>query len=61
MTAYLKESLDRGVINRNEFRIALRYESVEDDNMDVFTVASDVITLDQAIHDMPLLNPKSPI
>lgn len=61
MTGWLKESLDRGVINRNEFRIALRYESVEDDNMDVFTVASDVITLDQAIHDMPLLNPQNPI
>ena len=61
MTDWLKESLDRGVINRNEFRIALRYESVEDKNMEIFTVASDIITLEQAIHDMPLLEPKQPL
>lgn len=54
LVEWLKESLDRGVINRNEYRLAIKYSSVEDENMNEYTVSSDVLTLDQAINDFPL-------
>jgi len=61
MMAWLKPAIDIGLINRNEGRVAMRYPISQDKNMDIYTVASDIITLDQAIHDMPLLEPKQPM
>lgn len=57
MSEWLGKALDRGVINRNEYRLAIKYSALEDDNMDTYTVASDIMTLDQAINDFPLNPP----
>tara|TARA_R110000803_G_scaffold63443_3_gene124122 strand:- start:176 stop:1576 length:1401 start_codon:yes stop_codon:yes gene_type:complete len=49
LVEWLKESLDRGVINRNEFRMAIKYTATDDNDMDVFTVQSDVISLSESL------------
>ena len=49
MGKWLDSALDRGVINRNEYRTAIRYIESEDANMDVHTVSSDVYSLEEAI------------
>ena len=41
--------LDRGVINRNEAREITTFMKLEDENMEVLTVANDLLTLDEAI------------
>jgi hypothetical protein len=41
--------LDRGVLNRNEVRDITTFIGVENPSMDVYTVAADLITLDEAI------------
>lgn len=61
MMEYLKPAIDIGLLSRQEGRIAMRYPESDDPDMEIFTVQSDIITLKQAIHDMPLLNPINPI
>lgn len=49
LVGWLKEALDRGVIHRNEFRAAINYVKSEDSNMDVHTVSTSVMSLDEAL------------
>lgn len=49
---WLNGALDRGVITRNEYRIAISYVPVNDDNMDKHTVQSDVLRLDEALDNL---------
>jgi hypothetical protein len=63
LTGWLNGALDKGVINRNEYRMAISYTEVDDEVMDQFTVASDVITLQESIDndfsvDQVQANPK---
>jgi hypothetical protein len=50
LVGWLKDALDRGVINRNEFRKAIGYQVSEDKNMEEFTSATDVLTLEEALN-----------
>ena len=47
----LKDALDRGVINRNEFRLAINYIKSDDPNMDIHTVNTDILTLEEALQE----------
>lgn len=49
LSEWLNWALDRGVINRNEYRLAINYASLKDKDMDVHTVNQDVWTLNEAI------------
>lgn len=49
MVEWAVQLLDRGVINRNETRSIVTFNKVDDANMDVYTVANDLLTLDEAI------------
>jgi hypothetical protein len=49
LVAWLKEALDRGVISRNEFRLAINYVKSDDENMDIFTVQTDILSLEEAL------------
>ncbi|MCP4355287.1 MAG: phage portal protein, partial [Proteobacteria bacterium] len=57
MMEWLKEGVNIGLLNRNEARLAIKYNAVDDANMDEYTVASDILTLDQAVNDFPLNQP----
>jgi len=41
--------LDRGVLNRNEVRDIVTFDKIEDANMEIYTVAADLLTLSEAI------------
>ena len=49
VSKWLNDALDRGVINRNEYRQAIQYTEAEGDDMNVYTVSSDVISLEDAL------------
>lgn len=49
ITEWLNNALDRGVINRNEYREAIQYMTIESDYMEAFTVTSDIIGLEEAL------------
>ena len=49
LVEWLKESLDRGVISRNEYREAIKYVKSDDTDMDEFTVQNDVMKLSEAL------------
>jgi len=49
MVKWLNLALDRGVITRNEYRVAISYIKSDDALMDVFTVQNDVIPLAEAM------------
>lgn len=49
MVNWAVQLLDRGTLNRNEVRDIVTFNKVEDDNMDVYTVNNDLLTLDEAI------------
>ena len=51
LVGYMKELLDRGVINRNTFRVALGYDKVEDETMDAYTTNLDVLTIEESINN----------
>lgn len=51
LSEWLNGALDRGVITRAEYRAALNYAKVDDPNLDKFTVATDILTLDEALDD----------
>jgi HK97 family phage portal protein len=58
ITEWLNNALDRGVISRNEYREAIQYMTIEDnDYMDAFTVTSDIIGLEDALdNDFNIVN-----
>ncbi|MCK5616176.1 phage portal protein [Candidatus Pacearchaeota archaeon] len=49
LVTWLKDALDRGVVTRNEFRLAINYIKSDDPNMDVHTVNTDILTLEEAL------------
>ena len=49
LSQWLYAGLDKGVFSRNEIRTALRWDESEDDAMNQVTVASDIITLEEAL------------
>ncbi len=49
LVEWLKDALDRGVINRDEFRIAINYPAIRDDDMTAFTVNQETITLKESL------------
>lgn len=49
LSAWLKDALDRGVINRNEYRSAIKYPESEDKSLDIHTVSLNTMSLDEAI------------
>lgn len=51
MSSWLKDALDRGVISRNEYRVAIRYSKADNTDLDVFTVSTDIIPLDEALNN----------
>ena len=50
--------LDRGVLNRNEVRDIATFDKLEDEQMEIFTVANDVLTLEEAIESGFNIEPK---
>ena len=51
LTSWLNNALDRGVINRNEYRIAINYASIDDKDMDAITVNTNTMSLRDALED----------
>lgn len=49
LVSWLKECINIGIISRNEARELIRFVKSEDVNMDVITVASDIIPLSEAL------------
>jgi len=49
LVEWLKPSLDVGAITRNEYRLAIRYSSSTDADMDVHTVSTDIMSLKDAL------------
>lgn len=49
LTQWLNNALDRGVITRNEYRSSIRFTQLDDDNMDVVTVSTDIFSLEEAL------------
>ncbi len=49
LSTYLYNGLDRAVFNRDEVRAGLRYNKLETPEMERYTVAQDVMTLEEAI------------
>ena len=49
MVEWATSLLDRGVLNRNEVRDIVTFAKIDDANMEVYTVANDLLTLDEAI------------
>jgi len=45
---WLNNALDRGVITRNEYREAVKFSKVDDENMNKFSVQNDILTLNEA-------------
>lgn len=52
LTKWLNEALDRGVITRNEYRLALNYPEIEAKEMNTHTVGMNVIPLIDAVSDV---------
>ena len=50
--------LDRGVISRNEMRKIAMFDDIDMDIMDIYTVANDVLTLEEAIDSSFNIEPK---
>lgn len=49
LSEWLGKALDRGVISRNEYRLAIRYTVSEDADLDVFTVQNDIMSLRESL------------
>lgn len=49
LSSWLYAGLDKGIFSRNEVRKALRWEESTEAAMDIYTVTSDIITLEEAI------------
>ena len=50
--------LDRGVLNRNEVRDIATFDKLDDESMETFTVANDVLTLEEALDSEFNIEPK---
>ena len=62
LVEWLSASLDRGSINRNEYRVAIGYDPIDDEYMNKYTVSQFLEPLDAAIDDGMALsnNPNEP-
>lgn len=58
LVEWLKPSLENGVITRNEYRLAIRYSSSTDSDMDVHTVSTDIMSLKDALDNDFSITPK---
>lgn len=58
LVEWLKPSLENGVITRNEYRLAIRYSSSTDSDMDVHTVGTDIMSLKDALDNDFSITPK---
>ena len=52
LTKWLNDCLDRGVINRNEYRLVLKYPEINTPEMNTYTVGMNVIPLLDAVSDV---------
>lgn len=59
LTVWLSRALADGVVNRNEYRDALNYPTVEDEDFDTFTVSSGIKSLEDALEAMPEPDPNN--
>ena len=55
VTEWLNNALDRGVITRNEYRTSIHFLEVDDESMSKHTVQNDVIGLEEALENDPLM------
>ena len=53
MVAWVKQSVEAGLISRNEGRKFMKMALSEDKSMDEITVNADILTLEQALDDFP--------
>jgi hypothetical protein len=49
LTNWLNQALDRGVINRDEYRAAIQYAEIESPEMTAFTVNMNTMLLEDAL------------
>jgi hypothetical protein len=61
LSDWLAMAVDRGVITRNEYRIAIGYQPLTDMGTDVLTTMSDVYTLEDAVSNDFALLPRNPL
>jgi phage portal protein BeeE len=61
LSEWLAMAVDRGVITRNEYRIAIGYQPLTDMGTDVLTTMSDVYTLEDAVSNDFALLPRNPL
>ena len=57
MAKWLNPALDKGAINRKTYNTYFGFPVSDDPNMDLYTVSTDILTLEQAINDYPLNEP----
>jgi len=55
MAGWISTYIDKGIITRNEARIASKFVISDDVNMNEFTVQSDILTLAQSLDDLPTI------
>jgi HK97 family phage portal protein len=53
MVAWVKPSIETGLISRNEGRVFMKLHKLDDESMNEITVNADILTLDQALDDFP--------
>ena len=53
MVAWVKQSIDNGLIRSDECRVFMNLPMSEDSSMNEITVNADILTLDQALDDFP--------
>ena len=56
MVAWVKPSIETGLISRNEGRVFMNLPMSEDSSMNEITVNADILTLDQALDDFPTVD-----
>ena len=49
LVSWLGNANDKGFVTKNESRVMMGMETVEDSNMDIITVKDDIMTLEDAI------------
>jgi hypothetical protein len=53
MVAWVRPSIETGLITRNEGRAFMKLPESDDKSMDEVTVNADILTLEQALDDFP--------
>ncbi len=56
MVAWVKPSIETGLISRNEGRVFMNLPMSDDSSMNEITVNADILTLDQALDDFPTVD-----